>query len=245
MPRVGKIGRFFIEVQTVITSFFERGIDPTSDQIQVAVYGSKYNSDSVSQRDTVYGCIIRGRENVIKMWDGYVRGDFGKDVAYIEYYEPDAWKKQVGSDDFTQFHLSLHDGRFGKDTEELKKNLGSFPAVATVFERKMREYSKAGNNFIIASYGNNSKWFIPSWWIWNIRDYNLYKRSLKILIRQLDRGIKTKVLLPSGQPIAKALDYETVIRAALEDRTVWTCPKCTARNLGTTINCAVCGTAKP
>lgn len=245
MPKVGEVRRFFVEVQGIITSFFKQGMEPTTSKIQATIYGSKYNSDSRVQREVVYGCITRGRENAIKMWNAYVHGDFNKDVAYVQYYEPEEMKKQTESDDFTDFHLKLHDGRFGKDTEEIKKSLGWFPAVATVFHKRIREYSKAGNNFVITRYGAKSTWFIPSFWTWNIRDYNLYKRSLRILRRQLDRGIQTKVLLPSGQPIEKALDLETIVRATLEDKTVWTCPKCKVRNLGTISLCAVCGTPKP
>jgi len=246
MPRTGRVRRAFVEVQRIITDFFERGIHPTTQQIQSALYGSTYNPDSSIQNKVVYSCITRGRGNVITMWDNYVQGGtFIKDVAYVQYYEDEEMKKQVESEEFSEFHLSLQDGRFGRDTEEIIKSLGQYPAVATIFGRRIREYSKAGNNFVIASYGRESRWFIPSWWIWNIREYNLYRRSLKILRMQLNRGVRTKVLLPSGQPIEKALDYETVVRAALEDKTVWSCPKCKIRNLGIRDNCVICGITKP
>jgi ribosomal protein L40E len=246
MPRTGRVRRFFPEVQRIITEFFKLGVDPTIHQIQQALYNADFNPDSKQQRDIVYGCIMCGRENVIKMWDAYVSDpQFVKDIQYAMTYRSEEVEKQRGSKEFREFNTELEDGKFGKDSDEIKESLEYYLAVAIIFENKMLEYSKASNNFIIASGGQDSQWFIPSFWKWNIREFHLYTRSLKILRRQLLRGIRTKVLLPSGQPIEKALGYETVVRAALEDKTVWTCPSCSARNLDSSEFCRICGSDKP
>lgn len=250
MPRTSEVERFFVQVQGIISSFFEKGKRPTINTIQLATYGRKYNSDSRTQKQIVYGCITRGREYAIKQWNQYVESkEFVNDVTYIDHYEPVEIKNQIDSDDFRDFHSELQYGKFGEETEEIRENLGQFPAVAIVFDRRIQEYSKTGNNFIIPRVVKGSKvhwqWFIPSFWRWNIRECKLYGRSLKVLMNQLERGRNTRVLLPSGQPIQKALEVGTVLKASLEDKTVWTCPNCTARNLGTTTNCAICETAKP
>lgn len=68
---------------------------------------------------------------------------------------------------------------------------------------------------------------------------------MKILYTQLKRGIKTKVLLPSGVSLEETIKYGTVIEAALRDTTSWTCPKCAARNIAENDKCAICKTEKP
>jgi hypothetical protein len=105
----------------------------------------------------------------------------------------------------------------------IKQNLGHYPAIAVISERKVKEFSKEGNNFLTATGGPDLKWYIPSWWSWNIREYKLYNRTVRILYTQLNRGVKTKVLLPSGVPLEEALAYRTVIQAALRDTTSWKC----------------------
>lgn len=189
---------------------------------------------------------MKGRENVIILWEAYAKSDqFTKDLELIENYRTEDIEKQIDSKEFRDFHWQLHSGRFGKETREIVETLEHYPAIANIFQDKMFEYSKTGNNFIIASYGKESQWYIPTFWTWNIREFKLYTRTLKILRRQLARGVKTKVLLPSGQPIEKVLLVETVVRASLEDKTVWVCPNCTARNLESSNICSICGTDKP
>jgi len=68
---------------------------------------------------------------------------------------------------------------------------------------------------------------------------------VKILYTQLKRGIKTKVLLPSGVPLEETIKYGTVIEAAIRDTTSWICPKCGARNIAENNKCAICKKEKP
>jgi len=244
MPKQGKISRAYVEVQNMITKYLEKGIHPSTDLLKQAYYDAKYVKDSRVQQETIYGCIVRGRENVIKLWDLYLLEDGGKtflkDLAYTEAYEPEECGKELITEDFSKFHWELQNGRFGKDTKVIKHNLGHFPAIAIIFERKTKEFSKKGHNFLTATGGTNSVWYIPSYWTWNIREYKLYNRTVKILYTQLKRGIKTKVLLPSGVSLEETIKYGTVIEAALRDTTSWICPKCGARNIAENAKCAIC-----
>lgn len=245
MRKTSEITRAYPLVQDLITKCWEEKIPITTQLLQQSHYKENYDKDSKSQWETIYGCICRGRGNVIKIWDVYLDGkSFHSDLAYVQTYEAKDCERQFKTLDFDEFYYKLQRGKFGKDTSIILKNLGEFPAVAILFERKMKEYSKSGNNFLTASYGANSVWFIPSFWRWNIREYRLYKRSLHILRNQLDRGIKTKVLLPSGLPIPRILEYETVVRAALEDGTAWECSKCGAKNLMQNNQCQICRTIR-
>lgn len=166
----------------------------------------------------------------------------GKDAEIFS--EAKKCEDQLKTLDFDEFYYDLQRGKFGKDTTIILKNLGEYPAVALLFERKMKEYSKAGNNFLTASYGKHSVWSVPSFWRWNIREFRLYRRTLDILRTHLKRGRETKVLLPSGISIPRVLDYETVVRAALEDGTAWECSKCGARNLSQNQRCVICKTSR-
>jgi len=248
MTKEGKISRAYVEVQNMITKYLEKGIHPSTDLLKQAFYGDKYDKDSREQQETIYGCIIRGRETVIKLWDLYLLDSGGKtflkDVAYTEVYEPEECGKELITEDFSKFHLELQNGKFGKDTEVIKQNLGHFPAIAVILGRKMKFFSKKGHNFLTATGGKDSVWYIPSYWAWNIREYKLYNRTVKILYTQLRRGIKTKVLLPSGVPLEEAIKYGTIIEAALRDTTSWACPKCGARNIAENDKCAICKTEK-
>jgi len=244
MTKEGKISRAYVEVQNMITKYLEKGIHPSTDLLKQAFYGDKYAKDSRKQQETIYGCIIRGRETVIKLWDLYLLETFLKDVTYTEYNEPEECGKELITEDFSKFHSELLNGKFGKDTKVIKQNLGHFPAIAVIFERKMKEFSKKGHNFLTATLGPNSVWYIPSYWAWNIREYKLYNRTVKILYTQLKRGIKTKVLLPSGVSLEETIKYGTVIEAALRDTTSWICPKCGARNIAENEKCAICKTEK-
>lgn len=240
MRKPSEITRAYPIVQAKITEWWENKTPITTKKLQKFFYGENYDADSKSQWETIYGCICRGRDNVIKLWDVYLAGDFNIDLPYVQTYEAEKCEHQIKTLDFDEFYYKLQRGKFGKDTSIILKNLGNYPAVAVLFERKMKEYSKSGNNFLTAKYGPRSVWFIPSFWRWNIREYRLYRRSLFILRRQLDRGIKTRVLLPSGTPIPRVLEYETVVRAALEDGTAWECSKCGARNLAQNNQCQIC-----
>lgn len=250
MPKISsRIKRAYVKVQDIMLRYLERGISPSTDLLKQAFYDKDYDKDSRVQQETIYGCIIRGRDQAIDLWDLYLLEndgkDFFKDLAYIEVYEPEEWGKELKDKDFEEFHWKLHAGRFGEDTETIKRNLGHFPAIAVIFKRKMKEFSKKGHNFVIATGGKNSVWFIPSWWRWNIREYKYYRRTLKILYMQLKRGIKTKVILPSGVSLEEALKYGTVVEAALKDRTAWVCPNCGARNIEENKECAICKKERP
>jgi len=245
MRKPSEITRAYPLMQDMITKYLEQGIPLTTQLLQEAFYRENFDADSKIQRETIYGCIVRGRDNVIKMWAAYLEGQsFHLDLAYVQNYQDKECKDQFKTLDFDEFYYNLQRGKFGKDTSIILKNLGDFPAVAILFERKMKEYSKVGTNFLTASYGKKSHWFIPSFWRWNIREYRLYRRTLHILRTQLDRGKATKVLLPSGIPIPRVLEYETVVRAALEDGTAWECSKCGARNLSQNPNCVICRTTR-
>ena len=245
MTKEGKISRAYVEVQNIITKYLEKGVHPSTDLLKQAYYSDKYDKDSREQQETIYGCIIRGRENVIKLWDLYLLDTFQKDLSHTEFYEPEECGKELITENFSKFHSELQNGKFGKDTKVIKQNLGHFPAIAIIFQRKMKEFSKKGHNFLTATGGKDSVWRIPSFWAWNIREYKLYNRTVRILYTQLKRGIKTKVLLPSGVPLEETIKYGTVIEAALRDTTSWTCPKCGAKNIAENDKCAICKTEKP
>ena len=245
MRKVGEISRAYPLVQDMITKYIKQSIAMTTQLLQQAFYGQNYDADSKVQWETVYGCFVRGRDNVIKMWDMYLQDQsFFSDLAYVQNYEAKKCEDQLKTLDFDEFYYNLQAGKFGKETQDILKNLGEYPAVAILFERKMKEYSEGGNNFLTATYGKRSVWFIPSFWRWNIREFKLYRRTLNILRTQLKRGRETQVLLPSGISIPRILEYETVVRAALEDGTAWECSKCGARNLSQNPKCAICHTPR-
>jgi len=245
MRKASEISRVYPLVQDMITKYVEQDVPLTILLLQQAFYKENFEADSKIQRETIYGCIVRGRNNVIKLWDMYLQGQtFHSDLAYVQNYEDKECEDEIKTQDFNEFYNEFQRGKFGKDTTIILRNLGDFPSVAILFRRKIEEYSKAGTNFLTANYGRKSVWKIPSFWKWNIREFNLYRRTLDILRTQLDRGRTTKVLLPSGIPIPRVLEYETVVRAALEDGTAWECPHCRARNLSQNQNCVICGTSR-
>ena len=245
MRKASEITRAYPLVQDIITKYIEHLVPITTLLLQQAFYKEYYDSDSASQGKTIYGCIVRGREHVVKLWNNYLQDrSFFIDLSFIQNYEVQKCEGQIKTLDFDEFYYELQTGKFGKDTQDILKHLGDYPAVAILFEKKMKEYSKTGSNFLTATYGKNSVWSIPTFWRWNIREFKLYRRTLDILRNQLKRGRETKVLLPSGIPIPRILEYETVVRAALEDGTAWECSKCGTRNLSQNQKCVICRTSR-
>lgn len=237
-------------IQEIIFEYLRSGYNPTLREIQSAYYVDDVNFDSIDQNQTIYGSIMLGRETALKRLDldmGLL--DTNQEVVHISHYEPDECMKVCQTDDYKEFHDMLIGGRFGKDVmRESEEILDQIPSFAIWFYRKMWQYAKEGACFIIPiskRRWKRSGWYVPSWFLWNIREIDQYKNTVKILRRQLTRGMTTRLALPSGTQLSEALDWTSPIKAALEDRTSWICQRCTARNLGTSENCSICGTPKP
>jgi hypothetical protein len=118
------------------------------------------------------------------------------------------------------------------------------PALEFLFEQKMYQFSDEGTNFIIPSgdpFKGDARWYRPSKAGWNIREEKEYRKTVKALSTRFKRGIKTQVMLSSGEPLKRVLDFTRSMRASLEDGTSWKCNHCQARNLVEDSNCKVCG----
>jgi len=217
MSRTSKVSRIYDKVQNLIYDFVKQGLQPTTQQLQQMIYGDVFNPDSRTQRETIYKCIMLGRDKAIDLWNAYLEENtFLQDIVYIDTYEPETIKKELGSDDFHEFYWEYQNKRFGEDTEIIAKSLDIYPATAVLFNRKMALFSEQGHSFLISSCGNKASWYIPTWWIWNIRDFELYRRTLRILMNQFKRGQQTKLLLPSAIPIEKLLEQTKTIEKMLE-----------------------------
>lgn len=238
-------GRIYPEVQNFITERMYQKSPPRTSEIIRHVFGDQTNQDSRIQRDAVYQAITRGRDLALAKMELYLESnEYYQDLAEIEYYASDLIDQQETSADYADFFSELHMGRFGDKTDLIKGNLRPFALIAALWERKLQEYSEKGMNLVIASYGKDSGWFIPSWWKWATRETDLYLRSLKIVEKQLKRGSGTKMLTASGQPISKAIGYVGSARALLEDGASWSC-QCGMMNPGSANYCSNCGEAKP
>lgn len=235
----------FIDIQNILTNELQLGHTPTSQYLQNRHFGSYYDPDSRYQAEIVYNAIIRGRDNAIELWYDYVQdGGLLKDIKTIVDTQPERIEEELSSEDFKEFQEHILKNGSNNHKESLMKELGQHPAIAIAFHNKMLQYSKQKNNFVISTTGRTAQWFIPTFWAWNIREYGLYYRSIETIGKQLERGIKTKVLLPSKLPIKKALEIRTNLKAALTDGTSWRCPNCGVYNIETMIQCTICETPK-
>ena len=235
----------FIDIQNILTNELQTGHTPSSQYLQKRHFGAEYDPDSRYQGETVYNAIQRGRENAIKLWDDYVQeGGLIDDINTIVDKQPERIEEELSSEDFKKFQEYILGNESNSHKIGLLKELGQHPAIAMCFYNKMQQYSKQKTNFVISTYGGMAQWFIPTFWAWNIRECNLYQRSIETIGKQLERGIKTKVLLPSKLPIKKALGYRTNLKAALANSTSWRCPNCGAYNIETMTQCTICETKK-
>ena len=239
------IGRIHHIVQKMITTGNEDNKSHTTIDIQKEVFGEDFDGDSRSQRDAVYGSITRGRDNAIIGWESYANHPkFLDDLKEIELNANELIDEQEKSGDYGEFYSELYAGRFAHKTELIKGNLKEFALIAVLWDKKLKELSQQGMNLVISSYGKQSKWKIPSFWKWAIRETELYIRSLKIFEKQIRRGIITKVgALPGSLP-HKAIGYAQSAQAALTDGTAWEC-ECDMINMGTANFCSNCGKPKP
>jgi len=238
------IGRIHHTVQKKLTEGNEADNPLSTPELQRESFPGAYQPDSRIQRDAVYGSITRGRDNALIGWEKYA-GDpqFLKDLSEIEYYANGLIDEQERSGDYAEFFGELYAGRFADKTDLIKGNLRAFALIAVLWDRKLKELSQMGMNLVISNYGKNSKWRIPSFWKWAIRETNLYIRSLKIVQKQIERGITTKVGKLPGVLPRKAIGYTESAKAALTDGTSWKC-ECEMINIGTANFCSNCGKSK-
>ena len=239
------IGRIHHLVQGMLTTGNEVNTPHTTIAIQKEVFNEEFDGDSRSQRDAVYGSITRGRDNAIIGWESYTRHPiFMVDLKAIELNADELIDEQEKSGDYGEFYSELYAGRFADKTDLIKGNLREFALIAVLWDKKLKDLSQKGMNLVISSYGKQSKWQIPSFWKWAIRETELYIRFLKIVERQIERGIKTGVgKLPGILPF-KAIGYAQSAEAALTDGTSWTC-ECAMINIVTANFCSNCGKPKP
>jgi len=237
--------RFYIEVQDYLRERLEANDLPKTVEIQQTVFGRSFDPDSQYQKQIIRDRIAEGRKNALEQWELYCGcEDFEKDIKKIEYYDN---KKFLGEDedDYHDFYSALLRGRFGEDSEEIMEYLNEYIIISKLWKEKLPEFSKNLNNLVISTYGQNARWFCPSWWRWAIRETNLYLRTIRILRRQLKRGESTKLLTASGEPIQKAIGYTRSIEGMLEDGTSWKCPDCGMYNHGKSNFCSNCSRRNP
>lgn len=239
------IGRIHHIVQKKLTDGNEANTPLSTPELEKEAFQENYDPDSRKQRDAVYGSIRRGRDNAILGWEKYVEDpQFLKDLSEIEYYATELIDEHEKSGDYAVFFSELYAGRFADKTELIKGNLREFALIAVLWDRKLKELSQKGMNLVISNYGKNSKWRIPSFWKWAIRETNLYIRSLKTVQKQIERGINTKIGQLPGVLPKKAIGYTESAQAALTDGTSWIC-ECEMINNETANFCSNCGKPKP
>lgn len=238
--------RIYDDVQTFLTECSRAGVAPTIKDIGKAVYKDDYDPDSRYQRDAIYMAIYEGRILALNAWDEFCKSpDFSKEIEELEYYHRELVNGELKGDDYAYFNTYLYRGRFGDMTGDLKKYMNEYSHIAAIWRKKLKETSETkGMNLVISSYGKNATWSIPSWWKWAVREMDLFKRSFKIIRRQLERGESAKLLLPSGQPLSKVIGIVDSAKALIEDGTSWTCG-CGMRNPQEANFCSNCATPNP
>jgi len=234
-----------IDIQNTLTNELQLGRQPSSQYLQERCFGAEYDKDSRYQTEVVYNAIQRGRDAAIELWDAHVQeGGLLEDIKNIVDTQPERIEEELSSEDFKDFQEYILKNESDTHKANLLKEQGHHPAIAISFYDKMQQYSKQKTNFVIPTCGRNSQWFIPTFWRWNIREYDLYQRTIETIGRQLERGRKTKVLLPSKLPITTALNYRTNLQATIADGTSWKCPNCGAHNIETMTQCTICETPR-
>lgn len=213
MGEVSLAARLYDEVQFTLTHLLDAEKTPTTQDLMQLTFKGQYNPDSRKQRDTIYTIIMRGRDDAILNFETYaVSQEFTKDIANIDYYEP----PQTITEDYAEYNSRLYEGYFGNETKILKQYEEELKPMATLWEKKINEYSHEGNNLVVATYGPNSKWVRPTYWWWAIRERDLYLRSAKILVKQIQRGIDTRIALPDLTNLNDALITSTEMKQLLE-----------------------------
>lgn len=240
------------EVQNILFTLLSKGETPTTRELQQAYFGVDYNSDSVSQIGLIRTSITHGRELAYKqISDAVDDPNHQSEVIDIAHYEQAECMAVEGTEGWNNFHDNLIDGKLGPEARKHRRELLEvIPAYSLWFSRKLWELAKSGACMIIPidirrGWGKQAKWHLPSWFAWNDRELDQYRRSIDRIRTQFNRGIKTRVALPSGDTMQKALAYTSPIQAAIEDGTSWFCARCSARNLGVDTACSICNTTKP
>lgn len=234
-----------------MTQYFklEREEGLTSKFLGKQYYGKDYNPDSKSHSRTIGDVIDTGRDCAIKLVNAYMNSaEYSIKYTDVLYNHPERWNKQYMDKDFIEFYAKACKGHFGKDlAEALKDNseLTDLLVMGDIMNDAIKEISKMGHNLVVATYGPESQWILPSFWCWCMREQKLYVRTVQMLINtQLRRGRKMRVYLTSGLKPKEIERKAQIILAAIEDSTSWKCDKCSAPNLKEAKVCVICETKR-
>lgn len=244
MSKEGRIRRIRPILQSKLSEYLRSGYNPTTEELVQSVFDSEYKKDSRIQRDTIYFALLIIRDEAIKAWENYVvTPQYFSDLSQIEYYQQNKVEETFATNDFALFYIDLMQGKFRDKTKEFKEYTKEFGHIAVLWDIKMKEFLNRGICLVIAEYGKKSKWYIPTFWSWARRDTDLYIRTLNILKNQLERGKNTKIGLPSGERIERALEYTGSLKALIKDGTSWIC-ECKMVNPQEANYCSNCGKSK-
>ena len=227
------------EIQEIIKKIVLDGDEQTGklftlDFIRRVLYGDLYHQDSSRQKAAVYNSVSRNRKKAIEEINSRIMDPnyFNelREIAFTRHEEVDT---STLSDAYKQYFDDLLDGKIVDDPEIIELMIETDPVHAVWWKDRVIELAKQGHCLLIPNkYGKEPSWKLECCFFdFSIRDREVAERFWLSMSSVLKRMVKTRQKLPSAIPVARLLEQMTIVKAALEDGTTWTCPNCSINSL--------------
>ena len=185
------------EAQDYLTNYMSISEPVSVAGLQRRVYGEGYQKWDSRQQGVIKEAIKHSRTAGIEKWITLCKSStFWKEVDKIKENHPNSIEKELSSEDYAQFKTFMNNPvkSSGLITGLDEKTLA---AISILWKQWIARLSRQKMNVVITTGGAGAKYYLPSFWKWNIRENKLIVRKWKTAIDGNLRANDAKVGLSS------------------------------------------------
>jgi len=227
------------ETQHILSNYLLSGVRPTLELLQARVFGTGYTEGDYKQRQLVKKSIDKARTTATAKWIAYANSsNFHTELSEIVEKYPELVEKELSSLEYSKYLLFINDPLLSTEKKQELENTND-AALAVLFYRKIKKYSRQKTNLVITKGGRGARYFLPKYWEWCIREDILLIRKLGTLVKGWIRVKDTKAKIRSeSQELLEEIFTQV---PAITMRAVWKCLHCGEYSPKTTSQCSTCG----
>ena len=185
------------EAQDYLTNYMSISEPVSVAGLQRRVYGEGYHKWDSRQQGVIKEAIKHSRTAGIEKWITVCKSPtFWDEVAKIKENHPNSIEKELASEDYAEYKAFMNNPvkSSGLITGLDEKTLA---AIAILWKQRIARLSRQKMNVVITTGGAGAKYYLPSFWKWNIRENKLIVRKWKTAIDGNLRANDAKVGLSS------------------------------------------------
>lgn len=204
------------EAQDYITNYMSINEPVSLAQLQKRVYKAGYFKFDSRQQAVIEEAIKHTRNGGIEKWTTFVKSlNFWDEVDKIKENHQNSIEKELASEDYAGYKAFMNNpvkssGLItGLDEETLA-------AMAILWKQWMARLSRQKMNVLVTIGGPGTKYFIPNFWQWSIRENKIQARKWITAVRGHKRATDANVAISSENQ--KRLGMTSDLVPALEDK---------------------------